>query len=208
MAGICAGPGLESAGGLLQLAGARSQAFPAGCSLGALNGLRVDPDTGDAWVPPDAIFSAAQGAQTGADRTIAPASSAAVLLSKLDLTMTAPACRRSLFLGDLAGGYQGFRAGTGNFWLLSRFVTIYVDGAPIGFTGLQPVGGLENNSGGAISIGGPVEAQPIRVQLTAGQKIRVYAEYSFDPATFTASAVNALTWRAPKLNGVLLSYPQ
>lgn len=211
MAGICAGPGLEAVAGKLQLANARSQEWPsdgAACALSAVNGLRTDPVTGSAWVPPDARVLFEQGEQTGADRTVVPATSAVKALSQLDLSMTAPDCRRSVFRASLSGGYAGWRGYSGNLWVLQRFVTISIDGSPVGFTGMQPVSVFENNSGGVTSGGGAIDGLELFADLDPGQVVRVQAEYEWDPVTFTDNAVNALVWRAPDLHGVLWSYPE
>lgn len=211
MAGICAGPGLDVVGGKLQLAGARSVAWPsagAACALDVANGLRVDPDTGIPWVPPDARIIYERGIQTGADRTLVPATSATKQLSSLDLTMEAPLCRRSLFRGSLQGGFAGWRLYSGNLWVLQRYVTLSINGAPVAFTGMQDVSVIENNSGGAISGGGAIDGLEVFANLTAGQVVRVQASYQWDPVTFTDNAVNSLAWRAPQLQGVLWTHPE
>ena len=140
MAGLCTGPGLETIGGKIQVAGAREAAWPGdgACTIAASNGLRVDPATEELWVPPDAQILFEQGVQTGADRTVVPATSAVKALSQLDLTMEVPACGRALFRASLQGGYAGWRAYSGKLWVLQRFVTLSINGAPATPFGSRP----------------------------------------------------------------------
>lgn len=207
MAGICAGPGLATEGGLLTLDGPRSQEWPspAGCTVAANNGLRIDPVTGKLWTPPDPIISDAT--DTAATLAVVPAAVGTTALGTLEIYQEARLCTRSFWLGEITGGYAGLRAGDGNFWAVQRSITVMVNGAPVAFTGMETVASIENNSGGVIGLGSIPDATTLRLQLSNGDNVRVTAVYQLEVFTFSASAANGLSWRPPAATGILWSYP-
>lgn len=214
MAGICTAPlsGLTTIDGALAIQGARSGGWPGdpgSCRIGDKNGLRVDPVTGNLWTSPDVTITRGSSTVNGSDRSVEVTNffGPTMDLTSLKLEMTAPGCGKSVFQGSLAGGYAGFRCANGNNWTLQRFFSMFVDDVPVGFTGLQPVNTVENATGANFSVGGPVESSRLYIELTPGQKVRVEAVYSLYLGTFTANAVNFLTWRAPVLQADLWTIP-
>lgn len=207
MAGVCVGDGLATEDGLLVLDGPRSQAWPSpvDCTLEANNGLRVDPGTGKLWAPPDPLIS--DETDAGAPQAIVPGGVGTIALDTLVIQQQARICTRSFWLGQIVGGYAGFRMASGNFWAVQRTVTVEVNAVPVAFTGLETVGAMENNAGAVLGNGAPVEAMTLRLQLSSGDTVRVTATYQLEVFTYTANAANGLSWRPPAITGVLWSYP-
>lgn len=204
MAGVCAGPGLTDEGGLLALYGARAGEPP--CDLDTYNGLRVD-GIGRAWTAPDQPNSFLLGVPNNADRTQLIDGPGPFYLGTTIVEMAASECNHALFRGEIIGGHAGWRAADGNFWMLRRFVHFEVDNTTVGFTGLQDVGGVENNSGGIISQVGPVESSAFYATAGPGQVFRMTAEWTIDVLAYSASAVNLCVWRFPQMAGSLFEYP-
>lgn len=208
MAGQCWGDGIKvDDQGRLSLSGPRAVAWPGGpsCTLAANSGLKVDPVTGELWVAPRSVISTT--AVTKPNRTIVPAGAGIVALSHLELTMTARDCERMLAVFHVTSGYCGMRQGSGNFWIVERYFTIYVNGVAVAFSGSEDIGGGENNSGGAITQLGPVENATFPRDLDPGDVVKLVADYQLNVATYAASGVNNLQWRPPRIEGILYGYP-
>lgn len=204
MAGICAGLGLDTdASGHLFIPGPRQVSWPneTACRIAANNGLRVDPATGNLWVPPDARMM--HLATHGDAKTQVPTSAGTVTLTHLDHRQTAPVCSDCQFVGVLSAGFLGTRMGSGNWWQVDRSITIYVDGTAVGFTGSQPVAVTENNSGGVLGQGGAVDSLLIYATVPAGKVIRLDATWIHNRVTFATAAANGITWRPPSIDGFL-----
>lgn len=207
MAGTCWGDGVGTdADGKLTILGPRAGAWPGGtgCPIGTGNALRVDADTGLLWVAP---MSVSVARATQANRSIAPTAVGVVQLTAVALEVTAPACGPAVVRFDVTGGYAGCRAVTGNFWTIQRYLTVYIDGAPTAYTGLEPVGGIENDSGGVLATSGAVDPNVVHVPATAGQKVRLLAHYELNVQTFSANAVNGVAWRPPRIEGMIIGQP-
>jgi len=199
MAGICAGPGLTTdEDGQLQLFGPVEEAWnEADC----VNALRVDPGTGKLWAPRARLIHA-RTTQPGSTAT--PTLAGTFTLTTLDHEQTAPACSDAKFVALLTGGYLGQRMGSGNWWAVRRYITVELNGAPVAFTGLEPVGGLENNSGGVLGASAALDATvAAALDVPAGQTVRVLAHYEHTRLTFTASAANSYDWRPPVIDGFM-----
>lgn len=207
MAGQCAGCGIDTTDGDVSVLGPRTGAWPYGpaATQSGNNGLRCDADAG-LWVPPDAKI--VSGTATKPNRVVAPADSSTVLLHEVSLTLTAALRSNSLVRFDIHGGYAGFRMATGNWWGVTRFITTFYDGVPSAFSGSEYVASCENNSGGILGVGGPVEAQHGWDVVPAGTVVKVLANYSLDVLAFADNALNGLTWRCPRITMMLMSIPQ
>lgn len=206
MAGRCVGLGLTTDDqGRVAVKGARQVAWPAlaGCLIRRANGLRVDPGTGDLWVPPDARLI--RRADTAAGGTFTPTVAGSYLLSELEVQITAPACADGQLVAILSGGYIGQRMGDGNWWNVKRYVTTYIDGSPVGFTGSQTVATLENNSGGVLSGSTAVDPFVVTLDVPAGSVAKVLAHYEHNRLAFTAAAANGYEWRPPRLDALLFT---
>lgn len=203
MAGLCTGLGIttDPTTGLLTLDGARQVAWPYACLPSAANGLRVDPGTGTAWVPPD--FETLVVDAEGPDKHVVPSVVGSGLIQELVTEQTVPDCGKARWFCWILGGHAGWRQASGNFWAIERSVTIEIDGVPVGFSGVQQVSVAENNSGGVMSSGSAVDAYQVHDLLDPGQTIKVTATYNLHTYTLTANAVNGLAWRAPKLTSTL-----
>lgn len=202
MAGLCTSLGITTdADGKLMLAGARQVAWPYGCLIGAANGLRVDPVTGNAWAPPDleTLIDTAQGP----NKNVVPSVVGTGLIQELVTEQTAPECGKARWLVWITGGHAGWRQGNGNFWAIERVVTITVDGVVVGFSGMEQVSVAENNSGGIMSSGSAVESVMVDGMMNPGQTIKVVATYNLATYTLTANAANGLAWRSPKITSTL-----
>lgn len=205
MAGLCTGGGLSWATGELTLLGPREQewANESGCPIDTWNGLAIDPVTGKLWAPPQ--NSVRMETDTAAGSLVVPTGVATDDLSDLEVELTTGECVSGYFEATLSGGFAGWRAASGNFWTVQRYVTVYLDGVPTAFTGMQVVSAIENNSGGVLSSGNACDGYSVGVLTSPGQEVRVVAHYELDVLTYTANAANGLQWRPPELRGVLWS---
>lgn len=197
MAGACVGDGLRNNAGTIELYGPRSAAWPSGCAIGAANGLNTDPVTHKAWVAPALVIT---GRDVAPDlQVIHPTNDDLHQLGEVTMTQTVGACSRTFMQAHLGGGYAGFRLASGNFWRIQRRITLYVNGAPTAYTGLEDAAGSENNSGGITSQGSPLEAMPIIATLNAGDTIKVLAHYELLLDGFADNVANRLTYRLPRI---------
>lgn len=203
MAGLCTGLGLDTDDdGKITLAGAREQAWPYECTIGAQNGLRVDPVTGLAWATPE--FRSDVEGEVGPDKNLVPSTTGSTLVQTLTTSQTNPECGKARWLCWILGGYAGWRQGSGNFWAIERAVSAEVDGVPVAFTGLQEVSRAEHNAGGgALSSGGPVESFMIDGLLDPGQEVEVTVSYYLNVSGLTANVLNGLAWRSPRITSTL-----
>lgn len=191
----CTGPGLDiDPTGRVVLVGPRSEEWPEDCDIAALNGLRTDPVTGDVWAPPDLEITRAE--HTGAGRFIIPPDTNPGTLHILQVEHTAD-CRPCHVQLSATGGFAGFRMASGNFWVVRRRFTTYVNGSPVATTGLEPIAVCENNSGGVVSQGTVCDSAVYGVLLDAGDTIRFNAYYELEPAALVSNAANGFTWRPP-----------
>lgn len=208
MAGTCYGDGLTVDGqGRLALDGPVEAEWPPGptCSIAVNNGIKTDPATGKLWVAPRSII--ARDSAVGINRETVPNGTGIDNLTTTTLQMQARQCERMMSVFHVTGGYFAVRQATGNFWILQRYLTIEVNGAPVAFTGMQPIGGAENNSGGIISQSGPVENVTLTTELDPGDLIKLTAHWEMSILTFSANGANGVTWRPPRLEGLLYGYP-
>jgi hypothetical protein len=205
MAGICEAGGLTVVDGKLELSGPPELAWPGPCTIEEGNALRIDPGTGKVWAPQALVR---RKTTTGDTITAAVTVSGTYPLGDdLVHTQTAPSCAPYdvRFIATLSGGYFGQRMGTGNWWAVRRFVTIYVNGVVVAFTGLQTVAGLENNSGGVLGAGGAVDPLTITAPVPAGQVVKVVASYEHQRLAFTANPANSYEWRPPVIDGFMFA---
>lgn len=204
MAGICEGGGLTIDGdGRLVLAGVPELAWGPVCSIEDGTGLRIDPGTGKVWTPKHrALHTQASEPALTAAVTVA---GTYALGDPVVLETVAPACSPfpARFVATLSGGYFGQRMGNGNWWAAKRFVTVWVNGVVVGFTGSQTVASLENNSGGVLNAGAAVDALTITALVPAGQTVKVQASYQHERLSFTASPANGYEWRPPTIDGFM-----
>ena len=199
MAGTCVGAGLDIDGdGQLELRGARSLAWPYPCDIGVRNGLRVDPVTNKAWVKPPQIVG--HSAVSGPDRSIAPASAADIAIGHYEVTHTASACSQEFVRYAVTGGFAGFRLKSGNFWILQRYVSLFVNGSPVATTGLQPIAECENNSGGVTTQGAVLEGTESDLVVNAGDVVKLVADYTLQLPGFDADVLNNFVYRAPRVS--------
>jgi hypothetical protein len=217
MAGACNGLGVRQ-NNLNQIEAAvdRHQEWPYPSNVSTKSGTRVDPDTGMLWSPPDQIIKIAE-APLGPNKTVVPNDNDTIPLTDLSLEMVASADHdQVMFQFHLVGGYQGYRMGDGNFWAVYRHITTYDDTAvkgkyePITFSGVQEVGGHENNAGAGSSTGSAsvVEGMIGQAVKPGGSKFKVVAHYELRPLAYTDSGVNGFTWLPPRLQIAQFSMPQ
>lgn len=201
MAGSCVAGGLTLDGdGNVVLSGYSSKAWPheATCHIATKNGLHVDPGTGHAWVAPDLTISTET--EDAVTRNIVPTNDTTKVLSTTSITHTAGPCTRTYMSATVSGGYQGFRIANGNFWIVRRTCTMFVNGVPVYTTGGQVVGACENNvgsSGDALSIGGPIDSVPFTRMLNPGDVAKITASYQLELPAYVDDPVNGFTYRSP-----------
>lgn len=208
MAGTCTGPGLTTGpDGKIEVQGARELVWPneGACHIAANNGLFIDPVTGNLWVRP--AGRVLRKTTTGASITAVPTVSGTYPLTTLTHEQTALECSSATFVGILSGGYIGQRMGNGNWWAVERYVTVYKNAVPIGFTGSQPVASLENNSGGVLGTSGAVDPLTVSVDLDPGDTVKVVAAYEHHRLAFTTAVANGYDWRPPSITGLLFTHP-
>jgi len=208
MAGSCVdqGIGIDGDGNVI-LSGATSKEWPneAGCPIASNNGLHFDPVTGHAWIPPRVAPHYEVVIEEGT--TITPADDDTVDLGTFELEHTVGPCGQRRVIIEIGGGYNAYRLYSGNFWLLKRYATLFVDGTPESFTGLEIVTACENNSGGAVSQAGPIEMTPFSWVLDPGQTVKVVTSYQLEFPGFTANAVNSFVFRPPPIRATFLPIP-
>lgn len=203
MAGVCTGAGLTIDGdGHVALNGASSLAWPALCPIGTANGLHTDPVTGKAWVLPHgpAQFADLDGGST----VIAPANDSDKAVGHKELEYTVTGCRKQLMVADVMGGYAGFRCGSGNFWILERYASFFLNTVATLFTGSQPVAAHENNSGGVDGHAGPIEATRFIYTVSPGDVVKIVTDYTLTCPGFAANVLNSFTIRRPRISILFL----
>jgi len=208
MAGSCTGLGVRINGfNEVEASVDRVVAWPYPGSVNAKSGVRVDPN-GILWTPPDQIIQVAE-APLGPNKTIVPNSDSTVKLIDLSLEMVASKDHdQVLFVFHLVGGYQGYRLSNGNFWALYRYIVTYDNGTPTTYSGLEEVGGAENNAGGSLGSSSTVEGMIGMAVKPGGTKFKVLAHYELHPLAFTDGPTNAFAWRPPRLQVAQWSMPQ
>lgn len=208
MAGICTTGGLTvDADGKLGIQGARPGAWPSegSCPIAANNGLRLDTVSGNLWVaPPGDVL---QKVTAGVEDTATPTLAGSFQIAHLEHEQVVPACADAQFVAHLSGGFIEQRMANGNWWTVQRYLTLYVNGIAVAFTGTQDVATLENNSGGTLSGGGAVDSTTIIRPVTAGQTVKLVAHYEHNRLAFTAGGANGYVWRSPSIVGQLFTHP-
>lgn len=210
MAGSCTGLGVRlNRVNEVEAAVDRIEVWPYAGSASDKSGIRVDPDSGLLWSPPDQKINVIE-APLGPNRTIFPNDNDTIKLIDLSLEMVAsPDHDQVMFWFSLAGGFAGYRMGPGNFWGVYRHITTYNNGVPITFSGFQEVSGSENNTTG-VSLGNSstIDSFVGIAERPGGTKFKVLAHYELRPLAFTDRPTNAFTWRPPRLQIMQFSQPQ
>jgi hypothetical protein len=206
MAGPCAGCGIDTTDGEISLAGARSREWPYGAAtIGANSGLFCDPVTGFAWTAPEMLVRHNDDQAGG--MTVVPTDTDTILLGEYQQGVIAAIRSNSLVRYDVCGGYAGFRMGDGNWWVLKRYITVVKNGTPVSYSGNEVVNTVENNTGGVLSIGGPVDAQGWWEVVAPLTVIELKTRYTLEVPAHSAHAANGFQWRPPRLSIMAASIP-
>lgn len=209
MPGVCTGYGVRINGfNEVEASVDRIEPWPYPGFASLKSGVRVDPLTGLLWAPPDQIIQVTE-APLGPNKTVIPNSDATIKLIDLSLEMVASKDHdQVLFMFHLVGGYQGYRMGNGNFWAVYRYIVTYDNGNPTTFSGIEEVGGCENNAGASLGSASTVEGMIGMAVKPGGTKFKVLAHYELRPLAFTDGPTNAFAWRPPRLQVAQWSLPQ